>query len=561
MRLAPVAAAGACLLSLLLVPDIARADCSSLLSAINTLKANIPREPRDAANDDRQVLENYVGVYNRACTGSGPSRGSGPSYRGGSPGNNAANALGAAANALGALGDLLDEMDRENQEEAAREAERQQELEDEQQQEEIEQAQQAAAQRAAAAQARAAQAALDAQQRQALANPFGGSGGSSSSGGGNPFDTPKGKGSSNPFATTASAAPPPAATKITPAPAPKSTSGSSQGGGFKTDAQIKSECANASNPGVCTLMETNARNASPAYKKYAAQQKKEMKQKVDAEQKKVDQAFKDFDNRKAQRKPPETLGSLPAILAGLPVPNDDGLECGPGGHGRRRAGQCFMPDVSPGDCAAIGGNFYPGDDDHPTPFCATSAPANPMTAHPGPHEGEQCGDVAGHIHGGACWALGITRDDCANELHGITMDNGGFQYCAYDAAQLDAERDAAAKAAASKRKVSKLRDDLRKRMEGQDPDDADDGDDTAGPTTPPVPPKPPVVPVVVKQDGPPAAEKAPWKPDYECRLFDGTVLHTDDPTQISGYEITHPPDCHLMNSPPIVGLTGQSDGK
>jgi hypothetical protein len=489
-----MAAAGACLLSLLLVPDIARADgCSSLLSSINQLKAQIPREPRDAANDDRQVLTDYVGLYNDKCTGNAgrPGGGGGAPYRGG--GNNPANALGAAANALGALGDLLDDLDRENQEEAAREQEQQYEREQQQIQEEIANAQRAVAERAAAAQARAAQAALDAQQRQAVANPFGSnSGGGTASGGSNPFAAPTGK-SSNPFATTASAAPPPAI-KSTPAPTSNSSSGASQSG-FKTDAQIKTDCANSGNPSVCQMVEMSARSSSPAYKKYVAAQKKEMDKEIAAKQKTVQDLLKKDAETKAQRKPPETIGSLPAILAGLPVPNDEGLECGPAGHGRRQAGQCLIPDVSPGDCAAVGGNFDPGDDDHPTPFCATSAPANPMTAHPGPHEGEQCGDAAGHIHGGACWALGITRDDCATVLHGITMDNGGFQYCAYDAGQLDAERDAAAKEAAEKARLQKFKDDLANAINGGVTGTPGGGEGGGGGGTTVPPPPPPVVKV------------------------------------------------------------------
>ena len=545
VRLTTVVAAGACLLSLVLVPDLARADnCGSLLSSINQLKAQIPREPRDAAESDRQVLEDYVGLYNRACTGAGrPGGGGGAPYRGG--GNNAANALGAAANALGALGDLLDEMDRENQEEAARQQQQQYEQEQEEIQEEIADAQRAAAQRAAAAQARAAQAAQDARQRRALANPFGSSSGAAVNTN-NPFDTPKSKGG-NPFATTAFAAPPPAATKA--APKTTSNSGASKSGGanqsgFKSDAQIKSDCAKSGSPSVCEATEKSARANSPAYQKYEADQKAAMQKKVDTKQQEVKAAFADYDRVQAQRKPPETVGSLPAILAGLPIANDDGLECGPAGHGRRHNGACYLPwNQSPDACnAQTGGNFVPGDDDHPTAFCAYNAPPNPETAYPGPNEGAQCGDVAGHMHGGACWALGITRDECANDLKGYTMDSGGFQYCVYDAAQLDAERAAAAKRVKLKKKPRK-------------PGTADD--DSATPSTPPTPPKPPVQPAAAKQDDAPPAAKP--KPDYVCRLADGTVLHTDDPTLMSGYAIDHPPDCHLTNGKAMLGLSGDGD--
>lgn len=58
------------LLALVGAPTPSRADdCSSLLGMINTLKAHIPNEPRDAANDDRAVLNQYVGLYNAKCTG------------------------------------------------------------------------------------------------------------------------------------------------------------------------------------------------------------------------------------------------------------------------------------------------------------------------------------------------------------------------------------------------------------------------------------------------------------------------------------------------------------
>jgi hypothetical protein len=67
------------LLTLAGPPDVARADgCSSLLSAINQLKAHIPNEPRDAADDDRAVLAQYVSLYNNKCTG-GPSSSAGRS--------------------------------------------------------------------------------------------------------------------------------------------------------------------------------------------------------------------------------------------------------------------------------------------------------------------------------------------------------------------------------------------------------------------------------------------------------------------------------------------------
>src|SRR5262249_36611634 len=123
----------------------------------------------------------------------------------------------------------------------------------------------------------------------------------------------------------------------------------------------------------------------------------------------------------------------------------------------------------------------------------------------------------------------------------------------YDAAQLDAERAAAAKA----RKTSKLRDDLLKKMSSKDPGDwADDSDATA-------PTKPPVQPVVAKPDEAPTpspvATKQPWKPQYTCRLADGTVLTVEDPQTMSGYAVEHPPECHLTNGEAMLGLSGNGD--
>jgi hypothetical protein len=34
------------------------------------------------------------------------------------------------------------------------------------------------------------------------------------------------------------------------------------------------------------------------------------------------------------------------------------------------------------------------------------------------------------------------------------------------------------------------------------------------------------------------------------------VIHTDDPTLMSGYAIDHPPQCYLTNGAPMLGLTG-----
>ena len=560
--------AGLGLFLVLVAPSIAKADnCGSLLASINQLKAQIPREPRDAAADDRQVLDNYVGLYNRACTGGGSSPGGG---YGGVPrgNNNLANGLGAAANALNALSDLADELDREQQEE---DAARQQQEEQDEMDAALEQAREEAAQRAAEAQERAAEAAArsaDDAQRQAMANPFAGS---SASGGGaaNPF---AGKGqSANPFASTAAAGSAPKATAPSSSTAAsKASAGTSSkagggAGGFKSDAQIAADCANAGNPDVCKLLATTARSQSPAYRQYAAQQKKTIQKNVDDAQQRVNQAFKDFDNQKAKRTPPDQLGALPKILAGIPPDNDEGDECGPLGYGRRHGGQCMFPwTQSPEACAAANGSYYAADDDHPTAFCGTGAPANPMTAYPGPNEGAQCGDVAGHIHGGACWALGITHDDC-DDLHGVIMDNGGLQYCAYNADEVAQEQAAAADVL---RRAQYL-EDLRKKLAGGDVGTPGGG----GPTT-----TNPIVPITTTP-GPggtaaPAPDKQAWTPDYECRLANGTVFHTDDPSKIGGddpndgtqgngvgFDPLHKWDCHLTNGRPIIGLTPNSPDK
>lgn len=545
--------AGLGLFLVLAAPSIAKADnCGSLLSSINQLKAQIPREPRDAAADDRQVLDNYVGLYNRACTGGGSSPGGG---YGGVPrgNNNLSNGLGAAADALNALSDLADELDREQQEE---DAARQRQEEQEEMDAALEQAREEAAQRAAEAQERAAEAAArsaDDTQRQAMANPFAGS---SASGGGaaNPF---AGKSqNANPFATTASAGSNPKATAPAKSGAAASSRASSRAPtptGFKSDAQIAAECAKSGNPNVCRATEIAARAQSPAYQKYAAEQKQTIQKNVDDAQKKVDQAFKDFDNQKAKRSPSDQLGALPKILAGIPPDNDEGDECGPLGYGRRHGGQCMFPwTQSPEACADVNGSYYPADDDHPTAFCGTGAPANPMTAYPGPNEGAQCGDVAGHIHGGACWALGITHDDC-DALHGVIMDNGGLQYCAYNADEVAKEQAAAADVL----RRQKYLDDLRKKLAGGDDVGTPGG---GGPTT-----TDPIVPITTTPtDTTPPPEKQAWTPDYECRLADGTVFHTSDPRTIGGedpnsnvgFDPLHKWDCHLTNMPAsFVGLT------
>ena len=122
------------------------------------------------------------------------------------------------------------------------------------------------------------------------------------------------------------------------------------------------------------------------------------------------------------------------------------------------------------------------------------------------------------------------------------LDEDRAYYCFCSREQLDAERAAAAKRVKLKKKPRK-------------PGTADD--DSATPSTPPTPPKPPVQPAAAKQDDAPPAAKP--KPDYVCRLADGTVLHTDDPTLMSGYAIDHPPDCHLTNGKAMLGLSGDGD--
>ena len=44
-----------------------------------------------------------------------------------------------------------------------------------------------------------------------------------------------------------------------------------------------------------------------------------------------------------------------------------------------------------------------------------------------------CGGVTSHGENGVCWAIGITRDDCRNDLHGETRERDGYQYCAFSA--------------------------------------------------------------------------------------------------------------------------------
>jgi hypothetical protein len=46
--------------------------------------------------------------------------------------------------------------------------------------------------------------------------------------------------------------------------------------------------------------------------------------------------------------------------------------------------------------------------------------------------GELCDGVTTHIEGNVCWAMGITRDDCRNKLHGETREQDGYQYCAFN---------------------------------------------------------------------------------------------------------------------------------
>ena len=41
--------------------------------------------------------------------------------------------------------------------------------------------------------------------------------------------------------------------------------------------------------------------------------------------------------------------------------------------------------------------------------------------------------VTSHVENGVCWAIGITRDDCRNQLHGQTRERDGYQYCAFSA--------------------------------------------------------------------------------------------------------------------------------
>lgn len=435
-------------------PASAQSGCASLSAAIDQLRAQIAREPRDAAQDDQEALNRDIGLYDSACTGGGSSASRGGGYRGGG-GNNAANALGAASNLLGALSDLasqLDEDQRDADAQAARE-EQQREMDAA-----IDQANEDAEERAAAAQARAAAAkakAADDASRQAMVNPFGSSSRSVSGASSNPFAA-KPEASSNPFAAK------PAAASATPSK--PSTSGASQ-------ALAKGSCAAGTpsyaeyicnpTPATCSaardfdklsgawsvlcadFFAPKTASAGPA-----AKQPKPLPNRGPGTGAPGNGTPGSLDPGNGGPRGSNTGGPSDnaspdpqvAMTPGKLPPNDDGAECGQL-YGHRARGRCFAPweNNTKEECQdGLGGTYYPADEKSPAQ-CAYDAPANPLTANDGPGDGQPCGDVGGMTHNhGQCWALGITRSDCQDPLHGTIVDSGGYQYCVYDAAAVAA---------------------------------------------------------------------------------------------------------------------------
>jgi hypothetical protein len=111
----------------------------------------------------------------------------------------------------------------------------------------------------------------------------------------------------------------------------------------------------------------------------------------------------------------------------------DGEPCGDAG-GHVYAGACWVIGITRDDCRNILHGVTRERDSYQ--YCAYDADVaahGPKAAGSHPQDGEPCGDAGGHIYAGACWVIGITRDDCRNILHGVTRERDSYQYCAYDA--------------------------------------------------------------------------------------------------------------------------------
>jgi hypothetical protein len=240
----------------------------------------------------------------------------------------------------------------------------------------------------------------------------------------------------------------------------------------------------------------------------------------------------------------DLANALAKLLQGLPQDTarsgDDGRPCGQW-NGYRARGRCFAPwyGNTPQACQTdLGGTYYPASADRPISFCGYDADATPLAAgdfcgkagghmddgicwilglthgdcddldgqivasggnqycaigaSPAPRtakDGEACGDAGGHVHGNACWIIGLTRSDCAG-LRGKIVESEGYRYCAYDPAAVTQT----AGGLGSKPASDNLRDRLRKSLSSggnaKSDDSSQDASQTAGtPKAPAAPPK------------------------------------------------------------------------
>jgi len=256
------------------------------------------------------------------------------------------------------------------------------------------------------------------------------------------------------------------------------------------------------------------------------------------------------DNRNPAAKIPVALTKLLQSLPQGTGNSDDGRECG---HrsGHRARGRCFAPwDGNNREACEtdLGGTYYPASGDDAASFCAYDADANPLTAADRPQEGESCGDAGGHIHGGACWALGITRSDC-DDLHGQIVENGGYQYCAYDAM-------AAAQTAAApgpKQTPDDLRGRLRNSLNAAGDASTDTSDDSAqaGPQTASTP-QPAATPPAPQR----TAQKTmtPQEARKACAALGSHWRY--DPTATYNFSLGAPPKCFPIFTDSLKGEPG-----
>ena len=239
---------------------------------------------------------------------------------------------------------------------------------------------------------------------------------------------------------------------------------------------------------------------------------------------------------------PEALATLlQSLPQDTPASGDDGHACGRW-DGHRSRGKCFAPwfGNTPSACQTdLGGTYYPATADNPTSFCAYDEPASDA-----PAEGEPCGDAGGHIHGGACWILSVTHDDC-DDLHGKIVESDGYQYCAYNPA-------AGAQTAASTPTPApdNLRDRLRKSLSAGGGASADNADDTTQ-TTPPAPapaaPKPTPQQTALKTMTPAQERKA-------CAAMGSKWRY--DPTATYNFSPGAPPKCFPVFTESLEGEPG-----